>query len=545
MLTRPRGFGIQGPGSGAEAIVAPPGADGAATSSKGIPLSRLLAGVASAITQAFASGVWTLVEVMDTKTRNGHVYLELAERGPAGQVVAKANAMIWANRAARLMPEFERATGATVAAGIKLLVRAKPTFKPQFGFSLEIEAIDPDYTLGDLEARKKEVRARLQAEGVFDRNRELPAPWDFNLVLVAAPHEAAGLGDFRSESDRLAEAGICRFVFVHSRFQGEGAPREILAALRAGLAGLDAAGTWPDALVIIRGGGAVNDLSWLNDYGLARFICDQGVPVLTGIGHERDSTLLDEVAHKSFHTPSKVIAGIENRIAQRAARAREAWAAIADAAARAVRNARAGAEQANAQVAASAQASIAQARQDTRQAMNAIGVQAIQDVHAAARGALGLLNAVREDAAGQLAHARQAVPQRMAEIRARAAATVGEARSAAGLARTVVVERAAAVARQAAAKVDAQMSAVGERAAGAVDRARSDTEGLMREIAGQGPSKTLARGFAIVRAGDGAPVTGARDAENRSLEIQFRDGKVDAQAGAARPEPAAPARDDS
>ena len=87
------------------------------------------------------------------------------------------------------------------------------------------------FTLGDLEARKKEIRARLQREGVFEQNKLVPSPWDFTSVVVVAPHEAAGLGDFRKESDRLAQYGICRFAYAHSRFHGEGAAREIIAAL--------------------------------------------------------------------------------------------------------------------------------------------------------------------------------------------------------------------------------------------------------------------------------------------------------------------------
>lgn len=152
----------------------------------------------------------------------------------------------------------------------------------------------------------------MHQERVLDRNRQLTSPRDYRLVLVVAPQAAAGLGDFQKEAERLEHHGICRFVYAHSRFQGEGAVNEIVAAASVALAGLgrqaaDEGGTvLPDAIVFIRGGGAVNDLAWLNDYALVRFICDQAIPVHTGIGHERDSTLLDEVANTSFDTPSKV-----------------------------------------------------------------------------------------------------------------------------------------------------------------------------------------------------------------------------------------------
>lgn len=239
---------------------------------KGIPLSRLLNGVASAVAQAFSKGVWTLVEVVEARVR-GHVYLELSERDGNGQPVAKARAMIWSATAARILPEFEKATGAVIGAGIKLLVLARPVFHAQHGFSLEIDAIDPEYTLGDLEARKREIRERLQREGVFEHNRRQEPPWDYRCVLVVAPEDAAGLGDFRKESERLERFGVCRFVYAHSRFQGEGAAREIVSAMVQALEAFPK-GAPPDAIALIRGGGAVNDLAWLNDYDLARFICD-------------------------------------------------------------------------------------------------------------------------------------------------------------------------------------------------------------------------------------------------------------------------------
>lgn len=126
-----------------------PSTDGAIAlaSPKGISLSRLLGGVAEAVSQAFAKGVWTLVEVVEARAR-GNVYLELSERDGSGQPIAKARGVIWSSTASRILPESEKATGAVIGAGIKLLVRARPVFNAQYGFSLEIDAIDPDYTLG-------------------------------------------------------------------------------------------------------------------------------------------------------------------------------------------------------------------------------------------------------------------------------------------------------------------------------------------------------------------------------------------------------------
>ncbi len=203
---------------------------------KGISLSELLAGVAQAVAQAYRSGEWVRVEVVKADVRRGHVYLELTERSPAGDALAQARAMIWSDTANRIVPEFERATGVVLGAGIKLLLRAKPTFNPQFGMSLVVDAIDPEYTLGDLEAKKREIRARLQREGLTELNRSLSPPWDYNAVLVIAPQGAAGLGDFQAEAERLQRWGLCRFVVVDSRFQGEGSAAEVRQAVLKGLA---------------------------------------------------------------------------------------------------------------------------------------------------------------------------------------------------------------------------------------------------------------------------------------------------------------------
>lgn len=473
-----------------------------ATTPRGIPLSRLLNGVAAAVSQAFDSGVWTLVEVNEASVRNGHVYLELSERDSIGQPVARAKAMIWANTAARILPDFEQATGAVIGAGIKLLVRARPVFKAQYGFSLEIDAIDPEYTLGDLEARKKEIRARLQQEGVFDRNRTLAPPWDYRLVLVVAPQEAAGLGDFQKEAERLSRFGLCRFVYAHSRFQGEGAAREIVAAATAALQDIDP----PDAIVILRGGGAVNDLAWLNDYELARFICDQAIPVLTGIGHERDNTLPDEVAHTRFDTPSKVIAGIELQILRRSREAQQAWDAILATGVQALRTGRLAIERNEAQIRADARTHLARAREDS----------------------LALLNEVRADATDEIATTRQKVPALMTMVRTAALACVAEGRATTRVGYNTVIDRSAAVTRSTRQTLDTRLQHVAERAGSVVQQARSTAQALLREVTGQGPEKTLARGFAIVRTPDGSAVTTRQQAdESPSLRIQFKDGATD------------------
>ena len=459
----------------------------------GISLSQLLAGVSRLVAQSFPAGLWTLVEVLDARLRNGHVYLELSERDASGQVLAKANAMIWASNASRILPEFERATGATLGPGIKLLVRARPVFKPQYGFSLELDAIDSGYTLGDLEARKREIRERLQREGLYARQKQLAPPWDYQQLLVIAPEGGAGLGDFQAETARLQRHGVCRFDYAYSRFQGEGAAAEIRCVLLAALQGLGQ-GARPDAVVIIRGGGAVNDLAWLNDYELARTVCELELPLLTGIGHERDSTLLDEVAQQRFDTPSKVIAGIEQQIVRRAAEARAHFESIARLGQRCIAQARSQAQQTEAQVRLLAQR--------------------------------------------QLDAARYRVPAAWSEVRTQARQVLRQAREQSQLRLQQLGERAAAMTRRASDSSAQAMQQVGSGSRQALRQAGESSRALMREIAGQGPDKTLARGFAIVRdAGSGRVLQRAAELKaGQALQIQFHDGRRLAQASG----PAAP-----
>ena len=500
-----------------------------ATTKKGISLSQLLAGVAQAVAQAFRSGVWTIVEVVEARTKNGHVYLELSERNAEGNVLATARASIWANTASKILPEFERATGVSIAPGIKLLVRAKPVFKAQYGFGIEIDAIDPEYTLGDLEARKREIRTRLKQDGVIDANKRLPAPWDYNAILVIAPQGAAGLGDFQAEAQRLEHFGICRFVYAHSRFQGESAPQEIRQVLLAAMGRW--AGTPPDAVVIIRGGGAVNDLAWLNDYELAKTLCTLNVPVLTGIGHERDSTILDEVAHTRFDTPSKVIGGIEQLIRRRVTEAKASFEQLTGLANRAVNAVRAKAEQRFSAIQSGATRQLATARQQTSELMNELRLSATTTTHDAKQASRHLMTEVRHEAHQGLSEAKRQVPTLMTEIRTEAANVVNTARFVSTTGLEGIRDRAKLDLVRSQEDIQLELRDVTTYARRVLTDAKTSSTALFREIAGQGPEKTLGRGFAMIRNAEGKPVTSQIEVKTGEvLDIEFRDGHATTQA---------------
>jgi len=495
---------------------------------RGIPLSRLLQGVAKAVADAYSAGVWTTVEVLRASAKDGHVYLELSERDAEGRVLAKTNAAIWARTAERIVPEFERATGATLGAGIKLLVRARPVYKPQFGFSLEIDAIDPTYTLGDLEAKKRELRERLKREQLYDLNKRLPAPWDFYTVLVVAPQGGAGLGDFAKEADRLAQFAVCHFTYVHSRFQGEGAAAEILEALMSRFAQFSD-GQPPDAVILIRGGGAVNDLAWLNDYSLARFICECPVPVLTGIGHERDSTVLDEVAHMSFDTPSKVIAAIEQLVTRRAREARAAYDSIVNRGLRDTDRMQTSIEKLDSEVKAAASSTIADAQAQCTQLMANLRLDSVRMVHRAAGQVQDLFSEVRTGATMHVARAKHLVPTALNAVKVDAFSALRTAKVQLDATLPTLLDRSSLDVRRSRAAIDAEFNSVVDRSRQTTRDASNGAQALVREIAGQGPQKTLGRGFAIVRGAGGKTLTSAESAASaKSIEVAFKDGKVDA-----------------
>jgi exodeoxyribonuclease VII large subunit len=475
---------------------------------RGISLSQLLVGVSQAVAQIYKVGVWTMVEVVELRASGGHVFMGVSERDAHGAVLAKTGAVIWQSTANTILAEFERATGAQLASGIKLLVRARPVFKPQHGFSLEIDAIDSEYTLGDLEAKKREIRERLQAEGVFAANKKVPSPWDFNTVLVVAPEGGAGLGDFQAEANRLEQCGVCHFTYAFSRFQGEGAAREICNALQAALQ------SWPsgvrgppDAVVVIRGGGAVNDLAWLNDYDLARFICDLPIPVLTGIGHERDSTVLDEVANTKFDTPSKVVAGIEQTIVKRVTDVTANFQQVTTRASKVVQSFSAKTGALDLAVRGDAIRHLAQGRQATAEIMSDVRVASMQSIRCASEQSLETLQIVKTEARTQLAEAKRDVPVFWSQV------SLGTGHAL----RTASMES------------DAMISAVSSSTRLMVRDCAARAEALMREITGQGPEKTLSRGFAMVRGQGGKTITGVRQVvDGREIQIQFHDGNIEA-----------------
>lgn len=278
-----------------------------------LELNRL---VRRTIDLQFQESYWIQAELSEVREAyQGHCYLEFVQKDEVtGQLVAKARGAIWAATYRGLKGYFERETGQCLAAGIKVLVLVRVSFHELYGYSLTVEDIDPTYTLGDLARRRREILDQLRREGVIDDNRNLPMPMLPNRVAVISSRTAAGYEDF---CDQLLHNDY-GFRFTVRLFpavmQGERVEETVLAALDQILEQRD---RW-DVVVIIRGGGATSDLTGFDTYLLAASCAQFPLPVITGIGHERDDTVLDAVAHTRVKTPTAAAACILNYVLQTA-----------------------------------------------------------------------------------------------------------------------------------------------------------------------------------------------------------------------------------
>lgn len=269
---------------------------------------------------------WVRCELHTLRVADRFTRMEFIEHDPDGKQIAKVQGGCFSQEWNRIDRAFREA-GLTLEAGSQVLVKLQGNLNPTFGFQVTVTDIDLTFALGELNARIQSIRKHLQDEGIWDRNRSLQRPSDFIRVSVIAPTNAAGLGDFRATADLLVSAGLAEFVYYEVPFQTRDAPARIVDALRDIYRSYSKEATRSCAVAIIRGGGASADLAWLIDQKLAEAVCRMNVPVMTGIGHERDRNLLDEIACIACDTPSKVIEYIRATIVRSALdgeRAREA-----------------------------------------------------------------------------------------------------------------------------------------------------------------------------------------------------------------------------
>ena len=258
--------------------------------------------IKNALTDAFPSQVWVVAEISELKENSaGHCYLELIEK-KGDEIIARARATIWSYTFRMIKPYFETTTGRSFSHGIKILVRVSVEYHPSFGLSLNIKDIDPVYTVGDMALQRKEIVNRLQNEGVFDMNRELQLPLVPQKIAVISSATAAGYQDFMNQ----LETNEFGFRFYTKLFQAVMQGAEAVPSIIRALEKIYRYEDFFDAVVIIRGGGATADLSSFDSYDLAFHITQFPLPVITGIGHEKDDTIVDLVAHTRLKTPTAV-----------------------------------------------------------------------------------------------------------------------------------------------------------------------------------------------------------------------------------------------
>ena len=281
-------------------------------------LSQLCEEIEEVLADGLQPTYWVQAEISSMSEKGGHLYLELAEQAASSktksQLTAKMRATCWQGNKELLLAYFEAETNQRLQVGMNILVEVEVQWHAVYGLSLSIVGIDPSYTLGNLAQTRQRTIAQLEADGLLSAQRQLPVPSIIRRIAVISSPSAAGYGDFchQLENSRYHfELGL-----FGATMQGEGAEHSVIAALDAIEEEID---KW-DAVAIIRGGGATTDLSCFDNYTLCAVCAQFGLPILSGIGHTRDVSVLDLVAYEAMKTPTAVaewlIHRLDNQLAQ-------------------------------------------------------------------------------------------------------------------------------------------------------------------------------------------------------------------------------------
>ena len=278
---------------------------------KHISLSQLQGRISIALAEALPLPVWVCAEVADIKINaSGHCYIELIEKNEkTGTTEAQARATIWRSQVMSTIGRFEQESGQRLAKGMKILFKATVSHHAVYGMSLQIQQIDSLHTIGDMERRRQMTIEQLQKDGVWEQNRSQAMPLVVQRIAVISSATAAGYRDFMMELGRSGYA--LHTELFEAIMQGERSDESIVAALYA----IAERREEFDAVAIIRGGGSTGDLECFNSYHLAFAVTQMPLPVLTGIGHDKDTSVTDMVAHTMLKTPTAVAQWIEQRAA--------------------------------------------------------------------------------------------------------------------------------------------------------------------------------------------------------------------------------------
>lgn len=277
---------------------------------EGISLSELSALIEQGLKQTLHPHYWVVGEISEIQAnRNGHCYLELIEKPENEQnPTAKMRAVVWANVYRMLAPYFESETGSPLSVGMKILVQVSVNFHSLYGLSLQITDINPTYTIGEDELRRQKIIRQLEEEGIIDLNKEIPLPSVIQRIAVISSATAAGYQDFTQQLQFNLHGIAFHTELFPAAMQGVDVESTIIAQLDE----IFKRESEFDAVVIIRGGGARTDLRWFDNYNIAANVAQFPLPVITGIGHDKDQSITDLVAHTSLKTPTAVAEFIIN-----------------------------------------------------------------------------------------------------------------------------------------------------------------------------------------------------------------------------------------
>lgn len=287
-----------------------------------LSLKEFLSQVKSTLSYSFPDTYWVVGEVSEIRENaSGHCFLELIEKNEKSTAIieAKVRAIIYSNYYGMIKPYFMQETGSELKVGMKLLVKISLSFSEVYGLSCSISGIDPTFTVGDLAKKRSETIKQLKEDGIWDMNATLPLISPTQRIAVISSATAAGFGDFSNQLDGNKYGFYFYYKLFPAIVQGDKAAQSIIDALDSILDELDNF----DAVIIIRGGGATTDLLAFDDYDLASHVAQFPLPIITGIGHERDESIVDMVAHTHCKTPTAVAAflidsmlNLENRVLQ-------------------------------------------------------------------------------------------------------------------------------------------------------------------------------------------------------------------------------------
>jgi len=271
---------------------------------KFISLYELTSKIKRVIDDEFQDSLWVIAEISELNiNQRGHCYLSLIEKDKiTDTILAQTRAIIWASKFRMIKPYFESTTGVEFTSGLKILTRVSVSFHEQYGFSLNIRDIDPSFTIGELELKRKQTIEQLKQDGVFYLNKEINFPKIPKNIAIISSATAAGYGDFVNQLENNAYEFKFNYLLFNSIMQGDAAELSIINSLDK----IYQYDNVFDCVVIIRGGGAKADLSCFDNYNLAYNIAQFPLPVISGIGHERDESIVDLVANISVKTPTAV-----------------------------------------------------------------------------------------------------------------------------------------------------------------------------------------------------------------------------------------------